>query len=113
MSKLRLDLEQLEVESFTTDDQARERGTVRGNAEMAPVGAVEVPLTLQESCVADVCKETYMSACFTCAGTCFVTCLVSCKTCNTCFGGDSCIGGMTCMTGCLNTCPSGGPICCA
>lgn len=110
MGKLRLDVEQLQVESFVTHDQARERGTVRANAEVIGAeNAVEVPLTLQESCVVDVCKDSWMSGCLTCAG----TCKISCHTCNTCFGGDSCIGGMTCMTGCLHTCASGGPICCA
>ena len=115
MGKLRLDIEQLQVESFTTNDQDRERGTVRGNAELAgEMVDVAVPAgTIQQTCMIDFCKDSWMSGCFTCAGTCFNTCPNSCQTCNTCFGGDSCIGGMTCMTGCLGTCPSGGQVCCA
>ena len=114
MGKLRLDLEQLQVESFTTNDEARERGTVRGNADLIGAGDVAMPAdTFRQSCIIDLCADSWMSGCPTCAGTCFNTCPNTCKTCNTCFGGDSCIGGATCMTGCLGTCPSGGQICCA
>ena len=115
MGKLRLDVEQLQVESFTTNDEARERGTVRGNADLIGAGQdVAMPGgTLQQTCMIDFCKDSWMSGCLTCAGTCVNTCPASCQTCNTCFGGDTCIGGATCMTGCLGTCPSGGQICCA
>jgi hypothetical protein len=113
MGKLRLDLDQLCVESFATDERGRGRGTVKGNAELAD-GAVVMPGgTLNQTCMIDFCKDSWMSGCLTCAGTCVDTCMNTCNTCNTCFGGDSCIGGATCMTGCLNTCPSGGAICCA
>jgi|tagenome__1003787_1003787.scaffolds.fasta_scaffold20988414_6 hypothetical protein len=113
MAKLRLELDQLRVESFATDERGRERGTVKGNAELAD-GAIVMPGgTLNQTCMIDFCKDSWMSGCLTCAGTCVDTCMNTCRTCNTCFGGDSCIGGATCMTGCLNTCPSGGAICCA
>ncbi|MFL5385300.1 MAG: pinensin family lanthipeptide [Longimicrobiaceae bacterium] len=113
MGKLRLDLDQLHVESFATDERERERGTVKGNAELAD-GAIAYPGgTFNQTCMIDFCKDSWMSGCLTCAGTCDNTCPNTCQTCNTCFGGDSCIGGATCMTGCLATCPSGGEICCA
>ena len=116
MGKLRLDLDQLHVESFTPDERERERGTVRGNAELG-YAVLEPALppggTLQQTCMIDFCKDSWMSGCFTCAGTCDNTCPNTCQTCNTCFGGDTCFGGMTCMTGCMATCPSGGEVCCA
>jgi hypothetical protein len=115
MRKLKLDLEQLQVESFTTHERAAEGGTVRGNAELGNLaGDVAMPAgTLQQTCMIDFCKDSWMSGCFTCAGTCANTCPNTCQTCNTCFGGETCYGGDSCMTACLNTCPSGGDVCCA
>jgi len=117
MGKLRLDLDQLRVESFATDERERERGTVKGNAELGDgvlQPGVAMPAgTFNQTCMIDFCKDSWMSGCFTCAGTCDNTCPNTCQTCNTCFGGDSCIGGATCMTGCMATCPSGGEVCCA
>lgn len=114
MGKLRLDLDRLHVETFATDERARERGTVQGNAELDGMQPVDIPAgTFKQTCMIDFCADSWMSGCLTCAGTCVNTCQASCKTCNTCFGAETCFGGMTCMTGCLGTCPSGGEICCA
>ena len=120
MRKLRLDLEQLQVESFATANGAADRGTVKGNAEIEGFGvaiaepAITVPVgTLKNTCMIDFCPDSWMSGCLTCAGSCVDTCQASCKTCNTCFGNDTCYGAATCLTLCLRTCPSGGDVCCA
>jgi len=111
MRKLRLDLEQLQVESFATDPREREGGTVRGNAELGNLaGDVANPGTLQQTCMIDFCKDSWMSGCLTCADTCYNTCPNSC---NTCLGQETCYGAATCITLCLRTCPSGGDVCCA
>lgn len=70
MRKLSLHLEELVVESFSTTDAARGRGTVRG------MDSVTID---QDSCV--TCAPT----CATCGGTCPNTCPVTCgNTCATC-----------------------------
>ncbi|HEX8691901.1 MAG TPA: hypothetical protein VF746_05760 [Longimicrobium sp.] len=120
MRKLRLDLEELAVESFDTSTSGAPRaGTVRGNiatdsiaigaAEPAPVG------TYQKTCMIDFCADSWQSGCLTCAGTCGEdTCQDTCKdSCYSCFGQETCYGYGTCITACLRTCPSGGDVCCA
>jgi hypothetical protein len=70
MRKLNLHLEALVVESFSTTDAARERGTVRG------MDSVTVD---QDTCV------TCALSCATCGGTCPNTCPMTCgNTCATC-----------------------------
>jgi hypothetical protein len=70
MRKLSLHLEDLVVESFTTTDAARERGTVRG------MDSVTVD---QDTCVS--CPVTCATCPGTCAASCGGSCAASCATC--------------------------------
>src|SRR5687768_9291815 len=92
MHKLKLDLDQLTVESFDTNpDESAQRGTVEAHSH-----ACVSPF---ETCAALGCPTgTCDASCATCA-TC-VSCYGTCYTCaNTC--GDSCYG--TCVS-CLTEC---------
>lgn len=81
MRKLRLDLEQLAVDSFGTGE-ARGVGTVRARAETDPQpiddgGVVAITATMWQTCP------------FTCQGdTCYITCVTNCscrtQPCDTC-----------------------------
>lgn len=66
MRKLKLELEELRVESFETAEAAAERGTVRGHA------------------ITDLCSRADGFTCFeSCGGTCVETCAdASCDTCD-------------------------------
>lgn len=80
-SKLTLDLDQLQVESFdTSGDELARRGTVHGNAD----------------CTCQCC-ETDFTACGqnSCAGTCAASCNGTCNeyTCAGCYQTDFCSGG--------------------
>jgi hypothetical protein len=74
MKKLRLDIEQLAVESFdVTTDVVRARGTVRGQ------------LTSPASCLATDCNQnTCAATCMTCPDTCWDSCGETCY--NSCYG---------------------------
>ncbi|HEX8695612.1 MAG TPA: hypothetical protein VF746_24575 [Longimicrobium sp.] len=91
MSKIRLDLDALQVESFdTTGGEKRARGTVQGN--MAP--------------------ETYYRYCGTDYGSCFESDCGGCTDFDSCFGScdASCMNGTcgenTCQASCNGTCNS-------
>ena len=89
MKKMRLDIEQLAVESFGTAGPARPRGTVRGH----------VPETqLYPTCYLTECGQN------TCAETCGNSCHGTCgeATC-----GEATCGGATCIT-CEWTCQNCG-----
>jgi hypothetical protein len=92
MNKLKLDLDQLTVESFDTDASGiARRGTVRAHSHLcAPTIA---DLTCLNTC--DTCDNTCGSCGASCGGTCGCTGGYSCggtcggscvdPTCNTCF----------------------------
>ena len=114
MRKLRLDLDELQVESFATQAGAGASGTVAGHADLIGAGN-EIDVTVKPvTNDAVACMESWINTCVTaklseCPGeTCNqVTCGASCQvTCETCWG-------PTCASDCLATCMSGGPICCA
>lgn len=66
MPKLKLELEELRVESFETAEGAVERGTVRGHYRLT-----------------DLCSRADGFTCFeSCGGTCVETCGASCDTCD-------------------------------
>jgi len=96
MSKLKLEMDALKVESFrTTAARVGEAGTVRahGGGEVAEAGPAE------EAAITSPLKTNAVPTCF---GTCGeYTCALLCT-----YG---------CTEGCpsLPTCPSGGPACCA
>lgn len=112
MPKLKLEIDELRVDSFETHPAARAHGTVEGRA-IAPGGAIGEPVPVTNDVKG--CLDSWINTCVTakiseCPGeTCGgqLTCGASCQaTCETCFG-------PTCVTACLGTCLSGGPICCA
>ncbi|HEX8695613.1 MAG TPA: pinensin family lanthipeptide [Longimicrobium sp.] len=94
--KMKLNLEELQVESFETVAGEPERGTVRGY----------ITGTLGCNCTEDTCAscEGTCDTCFntcpdTCANTCPATCRNTCPaTCNTCDGQASCVD--TCWESC-------------
>lgn len=91
MPKLKLDLDQLVVESFDTHASGiAPRGTVRAHSELC------VPTFGEFSCV-DTCGTCALT-CDTCDGTC--SCGGSCG--YSCGGG--CSGGYTCGGTCVGTC---------
>jgi hypothetical protein len=79
MRKLRLDLEEIQVESFRTSEDAVWMGTVRGNGELGEEDA--------EAALTDVVPRTLPPAksCDTCIITCETKCTcptyVGCTTC--------------------------------
>lgn len=106
MRKLKLELEELHVESFdTSPGRGAGRGTVLGNAAYAGAGddAVVIGVTddKEDLPLSYIIPGCTLSSCPTQDKTCFNT------ECGTCVLDD------TCMTGCFDTCPSGGIICCA
>jgi hypothetical protein len=92
MRKLKLDLDQLTVESFDTNaPDGPRRGTVR--AFMPPTPFITCPLTCADTC--DTCD-------YSCGGTCDATCNCTGYTCcascgGTCNGPSDC---GTCQTNC-------------
>jgi len=73
MKKLKLELNELHVESFAVQRQDEVRGTVAGQNEP--------PYT-------ESCGGTCVNSCVSCVNTCYNTCQASCwdtcQTCNTC-----------------------------
>lgn len=69
--KLKLDLKGLEVQSFVTSLEKREKRQVKGGD----------PYTLETNCPS--CMPTCISCVFTCAETCYGSC-ATCETCVTC-----------------------------
>src|SRR5206468_6458154 len=90
--KLRLDLQDLQVESFDSDSRtAANRGTVQGNEETS-YNTCETNTCGFETCAADTCMAGTCAA--SCNGTCF----------NTCAGGACPAGGETEDPSCAYTC---------
>jgi hypothetical protein len=91
MNKLKLDLDQLTVESFNTDASGiARRGTVQAHSEICVPTRGE--FTCGDTC--DTCNNTCYDSCaascgggcgsgYSCGGTCGGTCFD--PTCNTCF----------------------------
>ncbi|HEX6371945.1 MAG TPA: hypothetical protein VF006_23680 [Longimicrobium sp.] len=85
MSKLRLSMEDLSVESFQTTRPARQRGTVVGQQCTCPTYCTcpgqwtcgDVTCAAQATCVDETCADTCDN--FTCLGTCgFSNCETRC-----------------------------------
>jgi hypothetical protein len=97
MRKLRLDFEQLTVESFdVTSDALRERGTVRGRISF-PALTCDATECYQNTCdTCQSCPASCWQTCGdTCGGSCGGTCGATCDVCatneETCFScGGSC-----------------------
>jgi len=78
MRKMRLDLDELTVESFATAEALRSLGTVKGNLDDAIAIAITAPQpVLTPDCSAD-------SACDTCRYSCIDSCTPQ-PTCDSCF----------------------------
>ena len=93
MNKLRLQLEDIAVESFATHEAVPRRGTVAANA------------TTGNQIICDCPTNGYENTCRTCS--CEGTCDASCDgTCNTCAGCGSASCGGTCDDSCFGTCGS-------
>jgi|GEM_PF-1749583 hypothetical protein len=72
MAKLKLDIDALRVETFTTATPASERGTVRARSdeEPAPGDAVFLPITDWKTCQGGDC--TARTLCYySCQGVCY------------------------------------------
>lgn len=121
MKKLRLELDELAVESFAANERDGSRGTVAGREFTQYADECVTPNgTCERGCwdgtVAYSCAATCQGSCASCQGTCGASCAGTCAgTCGaSCFG--TCAGctGVTdcgCGTGqTYDTCP-GAPIC--
>jgi hypothetical protein len=99
MRKLKLDLEDLAVESFaTTAEPRRESGTVFGQQ-----------CTCYTQCTCPGCPTCDASCNGTCGGTCGASCNGTCgDTCN-CPTADYTCNGETCNDSCYGTCQVYGP----
>ena len=89
MNKLKLNLDQLTVESFNTDaSEVARRGTVRAHSEL---------------CIPTYGPITCGDSCDTCDNTCYDSCGASCGGCS---GGYACGGtcGSSCVNPTCNTC---------
>jgi hypothetical protein len=85
MRKLRLDLDELAVETFETAADARERGTVRARCDESLSNDfftdndiecyTNTPTVAECTCYLDVCCPTYAE---TCPDTCQLTCRETC-----------------------------------
>jgi hypothetical protein len=80
MKKLRLDLDELVVESFVTRAEPQERGTVQGQQNVllsivSPLGCVATALFSCGCTVADTCPES-------CQWSCGASCGPACQTRN-------------------------------
>lgn len=86
MRKLRLDLDEIRVDSFRTSEESAWRGTVRGNG--GPDGAeAEVD---EEVAITPPPPPKTASPEYTCFDTCAATCQTRC-TCPTYFGECGCV----------------------
>jgi hypothetical protein len=98
MNKIRLELDTLAVESFsTTPTDAESRGTVHGHRP---------PFTQGLECASEVCETegcaTYATDCGTCAATACGTCATNCGTCYDATCGNTYCG--TCDPYCCCSC---------
>lgn len=124
MSKLRLDLDALQVESFDTRPGAsRPRGTVQGHGrdtDLAACGDATFPVSCWDDSCAGSCASCDGSCVAgTCAASCNGTCAVSCNgTCLASCGGTcdaTCVScGYSCDASCVSCWGSQSPMeCCA
>ncbi len=98
MRKLKLDLEELSVESFaTTPNRPAEGGTVFGQQ-----------CTCYTQCTCPGCPTCDASCNGTCGGTCAGTCDASCNGTCGCTAEYTCYG-QTCNDSCYGTCQVYGP----
>lgn len=110
MSKLRLDLDQLAVETFDTSPEGPGRGTVLGHNSYVTVGvdcntACGACSTLQSAY--NPCGDTNYGACTYGKESCGGTCDTNCITCASCDGSCPQVGcptGSTCNGSCVDTC---------
>jgi hypothetical protein len=102
MKKLRLHLEDLQIDSFSTTSVKREKGTVYGEQ-----------CTCQTACTCPgcpTCDASCNGSCagasciYTCAASCYGTCDATCETCNY-----SCDGGLSCDPTCMGWASYPGP----
>jgi hypothetical protein len=109
MNKLKLRLEDLQIDSFSTTQVRKEKGTVYGEL-----------CTCYTQCTCPGCPTCYASCNGTCDASCNGTCDASCDgtcggtgaascdfTCATCF--QSCDGGYTCDPTCAGWATYAGP----
>ncbi|HEU4456546.1 MAG TPA: hypothetical protein VFR81_25990 [Longimicrobium sp.] len=101
MKKLKLEIENLRVESFTTGAGRNPDGTVRAHADAFRAGEAELGGAERE--IGEAAVITFpvtvtipISAAMSCWGTCYASCPLGCT--------DGCTA---------YTCASGGDICCA
>jgi hypothetical protein len=100
MRKVRLDIDNLQVESFETASAAGGRGTVRGLGFVVGVGTVE-PVSGQcgsyPNCPSPLCVDTPLASCdnASCHASCGDSCNGTCQSCATC---------NSCQESCLGTC---------
>ena len=73
MNKLKLNLEELGVESFDTQAGVKEKGTVVGEQQCSCAGTCYPAPTCANTC-AYTCDDATCPACPTCANTCAQTC---------------------------------------
>lgn len=101
MSKLRLNLDALAVETF--DPVPARPGAGRGTVHGLAIGNAQYMSPYCASypdCPSPLCVDTPMASC---DGSCRATCAESCNgSCNSCVA--SCDGGMTCYDSCNGTC---------
>lgn len=70
MAKMKLDVDALQVESFSTASGALERGTVRAHSEPAPeTEVVLLPVTDWKTCQGDDCTRRTLCH-YSCLGDC-------------------------------------------
>lgn len=74
--KLRLDLEQLAVESFSVSASEEAKGTVRAHGEVPP----DEPISDYDG-VCDTYYQSCRGSCASCVNTCWNTCNVTCASC--------------------------------
>ena len=99
MSKITLNLDALQVESFDTAPEAAPgRGTVKGN--MLPYPQTDNISCYATDCGGGTCESCYGSCNDTCWATCPATCVQSCY--GTCPGQNTC--GYTCECTCTCCC---------
>lgn len=112
MRKLKLDIDELKVESFSVTDPAAGSGTVHGRYEEEPVfvESADQCANTVGTCVGPTycCPPTWKA---TCPYSCYPTgeCGESCNTwpwCGTCWScAVSCEAGVSCTDGCTNCAP--------
>jgi len=103
MKKLKLNLDEIKVESFQTVQALINKGTVLGNDEWT----VTCPPDTEAGCATEAatCPNTCVNTCAaTCPNTCIATCVASCN--GTCDGTCGCTPSWdgTCEAGCTGAC---------